>query len=101
MKLTIKPLVIELFNEALMRFVNYFFEQFMNSLLYTDPYNDPQKDEFERLKRIKTMNKDPNEAFLKDLKQITEIMDMDIRISDFSINIPDRPLSKAYLSMKV
>jgi hypothetical protein len=56
--LKIKPLEVEFFNEAFMRFFSYFFEQFMNALLLTDPYNNPELEELERLKRRKTMRKD-------------------------------------------
>jgi hypothetical protein len=41
-----------------MRFFSYFFEQFLNALILTDPYNNPELKELEKLKRRKTMRKD-------------------------------------------
>ena len=54
----IQPITVELFNEAFMRFFFYLFEQFLNSLLITDPYNNPRLQELERLKMRKTMQKE-------------------------------------------
>jgi hypothetical protein len=73
-----------------MRFFSYFFEQFLNALILTDPYNNPELEELEKLKRRKTMRKDTIKK-LVDFQQLTEIIEMDIKITDFAINIPDRP----------
>lgn len=51
-------MTIEFFNEAFMRFFFYFFEQFMNALLLTDPYNNPIMQELERIKSRKTLQKE-------------------------------------------
>lgn len=56
--LSIKPISVEFFNESFMRFFSYFFEQFLNAVILTDPYNNPELEELEKLKRRKTMRKD-------------------------------------------
>jgi hypothetical protein len=56
--MNIKPMTIEFFNESFMRFFSYFFEQFINSLVLTDPYNNPEMEELERLKKRKHMRRE-------------------------------------------
>lgn len=79
MKLCVKSIVVEFFNEAFMRFFYYFFEQFLDSMTNTNPYSDPYKEELENLKRRKTIRKETFKMLL-DFKQLTEVMDMDIKI---------------------
>ena len=94
--LAIRCLTIEFFNEGFMHFFYYFFEQFMDSLTNTNPYSDPIKEEFENLKQRKTIRKETVKK-LMDFKQVTEIIEMDIRLFDLSLKIPDRPKSKSFL----
>jgi hypothetical protein len=91
-------MVVEFFNETFMRFFFYFFEQFLNALLLTDPYSNPVLEGLERLKKLKTIKKETIKK-LVDFEQDNNIIDMDIKISDFAINIPDRPQSSNYLSL--
>ena len=91
-------MVVEFFNETFMRFFFYFFEQFLNALLLADPYSNPVLEGLERLKKLKTIKKETIKK-LVDFEQDNNIIDMDIKISDFAINIPDRPQSSNYLSL--
>jgi hypothetical protein len=68
----------------------------MDSLTNTNPYSDPIKEEFENLKQRKTIRKETVKK-LMDFKQVTEIIEMDIRLFDLSLKIPDRPKSKSFL----
>ena len=100
LSLSIKPLVIVYFQESFMRFKEYFFEQFLNSLIFSDPYIDPLRAEFENLKNRKTIKRDTLKN-MTDFKQITEIMDMNIKIENCSLNIPERPHSKTFLTFHI
>lgn len=91
-------MVVEFFNEAFMRFFFYFFEQFLNALLLTDPYCNPVLEGLERLKKLKTIKKETIKK-LVNFDQDNNIIDMDIKISDFAIKIPDRPQSSNFLSL--
>jgi hypothetical protein len=58
----------------------------------TDPYNNPMLKELEMLKLRKTMQKETIKK-LVDFEQDNNIMDMDIRLTNFQINVPDRPMT--------
>lgn len=94
----VEDLKLEFFNEAFMRFFNYFFQQFMVAMTNTDPYVDTLQEEFEAIKQRKTMRKN-TVKMMGDFQQVTTHLEMDVTLTNFQITIPDRPRSKTFLAL--
>ena len=86
-------------NELVLRFNDYFFEQFMDCFYMSDPYKDP-KSVFDELKQrsqilVSQISQDT------DFKFPEEISKMDVEINDVEMKIKDRPFSKDYLLFQI
>lgn len=77
MTMRMAPLKLSYFGEPVMRFNDYFQNQFLSALMQSDPYQNPKK-EFDRIKKLHTLTAD--DLMNKDLKQLKEIGLYDIQI---------------------